>query len=140
MRKEELAQYKELIKEIRDLEIRINRLRKKQKEEIVFDTVSGSSPDFPHEKRVFSIRGFGNRTRLEREEAYLRLQKKECEDLREKITIFIGRIPDSRTRRVFRMYYLDGMSFEQIARREYMSESNIRNRIHNDYFKKRSSD
>ena len=43
--------------------------------------------------------------------------------------LWIEAIPDSLTRRIFRMYYVDGMNQSRIAKRVHLSQSQVSRKI-----------
>lgn len=128
-----LKQYNDLKAEIRDLEKRIEKLSNLQVES---DTVTGSNPEFPYEPRTFRIEGYNIRDldRINKLKTLLVERKDKCEELKLEIEKFISSIPNSRTRRVFQLRYIDNLNWQQIARRigKY-DESYPRKVIHNRY-------
>lgn len=134
-----LKQYNDLIVEIRDLGIRINRLQNK-KIKVERDRVAGSNPYFPYEPRAFNIEGYNYSEADARECNLIRLnnllciRKQKCEDMKLEIEEFISNIPDSRTRRVFQYRYIDNLSWQAIAIRiGRVHESYPRKDIHDKY-------
>ena len=45
------------------------------------------------------------------------------------VELWIEAIPDSLTRRIFRMYYIDGMNQSKIAKRVHLSQAEISKKI-----------
>jgi DNA-directed RNA polymerase specialized sigma24 family protein len=133
--KEILKQYSDLQKEIKELERRIERVKNK-KTQVVSDSVKGSSKYFPFEERVFTITGIENdkEQQIEKLNTILIKRKSKCEEIKLEIEEFINAIPDSRTRRVFSLRYINGLNWLQIARKiERYDESYPRKVIHDKY-------
>lgn len=137
--KELLKQYSDLQKEIKELEQRIERVKNK-KAQVVTDSVKGSSKYFPYVERSFVITGLEEdkkEQQLEKLNNVLKKRKTKCEELKLQIEEFINTIPDSRTRRVFSLRYIDGLNWLQIARKiERYDESYPRKVIHDKYLEK----
>lgn len=134
-----LCQYNDIKIEIKELEVRIENLKKK-KIKIERDNVKGSNPHFPYEPRTFTVEGY-DYVGADKKEFRLKILSKtlkdrleKCEDLKLKIEQFINDIPDSRTRRVFQYRYVDEMEWLPIAYRigKY-DESYPRKVIHDRY-------
>ncbi len=134
--KELLKQYSDLQKEIKELEQRIERVKNK-KVQVVTDTVKGSSRHFPYIERSFAITGLEEDKReqqLEKLNSILYKRRAKCTEMKLEIEEFINTIPDSRTRRVFSLRYIDGLNWLQIARKiERYDESYPRKVIHDKY-------
>ena len=131
--KDLLKQYTDLKQEIKDLEKRIKNL---ENFKVEHDKVTGSNSEFPYQPRSFTIEGYNiqNIDRLNKVKSLLVDRKDKCEDMKIEIEKFISTIPDSRTRRVFQYRYVDGLSWQAIARRigKY-DESYPRKVIHDKY-------
>lgn len=127
-----LTQYNSLIREIKELEIEIDKLKKKNYQRET-DSVKGSNPYFPYEPRNFTITGYPI-VDTSKKEDILTKRKIKCEELKIEIEEFISTIPDSLTRRVFRYRYIEKLGWQQIARRigKY-DESYPRKVIHDKY-------
>lgn len=124
MRREQLEQYRDLTKAIRHERQRLEKERKRTNVEV--DTVTGSSPHFPYEKRVISVEGVVKSPRQRRLESSLArmLQKEEAQ--MEQILLWIEEIPSCRTRRMFHWYYIEGYTYEKIARLLHYTEGRVR--------------
>jgi len=137
--KNTLNQYTDIQQEIKELEHRIQRLRNKRNDRLT-DTAVGSSPEFPYNERIYTISGFNledSNEKLDRLEQLLKKRIQKCEDMKEEIEKFIDNIEDSRTRRVFTLRYIEGLTWLQIARRiERYDESYPRKIIHDKYLNK----
>lgn len=137
--KDLLSQYNSLIKEIRELEMEIDRLEKLEcKHEK--DKVKGSNPYFPYQARSFTVEGYNIleeeriNNRIYDKKSILVERKNKCEEVKLQIEMFISDIPDSRTRRVFRYRYINNLSWQAIAMRIGKThESYPRRDIHDKY-------
>lgn len=139
--KELLKQYNDLKIEIRELEVRIESLRKK-KIKVEKDSVKGSNPHFPYEQKSFVVEGY-DYVGADRKELRLKLLSKtlkdrldKCEELKLQIEQFINDIPDSRTRRVFQYRYIDNMEWLPIAYRIGGYDESYPRKIHERYLEK----
>ena len=109
--KELLRQYIDAGKEIEETERFIKKLNK----DVIKDSVVGSSPNYPYNQHKIIIEGTPH-TKIARQERYLQNQVKKCIDIRTEVIEFIGTIPDSRMRRIFKLRYLEGMNWLKISR------------------------
>ena len=122
MRKNVLAQYVDLVQELKDVENRIEdtkgKLRKLEEEGEVTDTVKGGEGGIQH----YTITGFPSRdysrmkTLLLTRQATLNSLKSEIEQSINEVQEFIAHIEDSRDRRIVTMRVIDRMSWRQIAK------------------------
>ena len=122
MRKNVLAQYVDLVQELKDVENRIEdtkgKLRKLEEEGEVTDTVKGGEGGIQH----YTITGFPSRdysrmkTLLLTRQAIQNSLKSEIEQSINEVQEFIAHIEDSRDRRIVTMRVIDRMSWRQIAK------------------------
>lgn len=147
-----LEQYCELRQEIKDLRERINQgekhLRKIEEEGVVSDTVKGTRKDgtigpikitgypIPERDRVKGM--------IRKRNAKLHITEEELQEALNAVDDFINQIPQSDLRMIFRFYYIDDMTWPQVAlnmngrfpkRRTKYTEDNCRMR-HNRYLEK----
>ncbi len=133
MTEKELSQYKAIKNEIADLNRRIEET--KQAEVVPFGTVRGSSKYFPYTPQNFNVAGIDPADATQRQEKvsellrYREVQRDELLKKQIEIEKYITTIGDSTTRSIFRMYYLDGMSQRQIARKLGYEQSSISQRL-----------
>lgn len=133
MTEKELSQYKAIKKEIADLNKRIEET--KQAEIVPFGTVKGSSKYFPYTPMTFHVAGIdpADATQRQKEISELLRQREfqKNELLKKQIEIegYISGIQDSTTRTIFRMYYIDGLSQWEIARKLGYDQSIISRKI-----------
>ena len=121
LRKNVLAQYVDLVQEIKDVQHRIEdiegKLKRLEAEGEVTDTVKGGEGGIQH----FTITGFPSRdysrmkTLLLTRQATLNSLKSEIEQSINEVQEFIAHIEDSRDRRIVTMRVIDRMSWRQIA-------------------------
>ncbi len=123
MTKNVLAQYDDLIREMKEVEQRIQNvkaeIRKIEAEGEVTDMVAGGYGGIQH----FTIRGFPvpeytrKKAMLRHREIVLNGLKNEVEATINDVQVFINGIEDSHIRRIVSMRYIDGMTWRQIAMR-----------------------
>lgn len=123
MDKNILIQYCDMKEEIKDLRRRIHELEKQidriKEEGAVKDTVSGGMGGTQH----FVVEGFPvpeyNRKMLLLRSRKAMLEEKEAEllELTNQVEEYIGSIEKSELRIMFRLYYIDGLTWIQVAHR-----------------------
>lgn len=123
MRKNVLAQYVDLVQEIKDVERRIadteRKLKRLEEEGMVTDTVKGGEGGIQH----FTITGFPYRdysrtkTLLQTRKSTLYSLRSEVEQSINEVQDFINRIDNSHDRRIVTMRVIDGLPFRQIAKK-----------------------
>ena len=121
LRKNVLAQYVDLMQEVKEVEHRImeteKRLKRLEEEGEVTDTVKGGEGGIQH----YTITGFPSRdysrtkTLLNTRKATLHSLKSEIEQSINEVQEFINEIEDSRDRRIVTMRVIDGLSWRQIS-------------------------
>lgn len=121
MDKDILIQYSDLVEEVKDLKRRIQKLQDDiDKLEPVKDSVKGTRRD----GTIGSITISGYpvpayyryKRQLEKREAALREKEDELLELVNAVEEYIAGISDSRVRRILRYRYLDGMTWQQVAK------------------------
>lgn len=121
-----LVQYTDLQQEIRDLRDRIDRKQRlirqmEQEGYTVKDTVRGSRPDGTI--GPIAVEGFPypdyswQKSLLQQSITRMKIKQDELLELTNEVEKFIGDIPMSKTRRIFRHRYLDNMTWVQVAMR-----------------------
>ena len=126
MNKEILIQYADMKEEVKDIRKRIYDL-KKQIEEMerggcqVSDSVTGTRKDGTFGS--IRITGFPlpeysrKKTLLQRRQLLLQGKEEELLELLNQVEQFIENIPNSKTRILFRFYYIDDLNWIQVAHR-----------------------
>ena len=133
-----LTQYNNIRVEIKELEVRIDKVQNKSIQ-VEHDNVKGSNPYFPYESKNFSIEGYNFEEADRKQERIIRLnkllcrRKTSCEDLKVHIEEFISEIPDSLTRRVFQYRYIDELNWQAIAMRMGKVYESYPRKIHDRY-------
>lgn len=125
MDKKILAQYVDMIGEVKDLRQRVEadekRLMKMQTEGIVADTVKGTRKDGTI--GLIRIEGFAEPAyRRMKAAAKQRIEKlkaleAELSEIASQVDDFINEIPKSELRIMFRLYYIDDLTWEMVAMR-----------------------
>ena len=123
MDKNILIQYCDMKEEIKDLRRRIHELEKQidriKEEGAVKDTVSGGMGGTQH----YTVEGFPvpeyNRKMMLLRSRKDKMEKKEAEllELTNQVEEYIGSIEKSELRIMFRLYYIDGLTWIQVAHR-----------------------
>ena len=124
MTKERLESYRSCKEEIRELQYKLDHLGEGDSM-IGNDTVFDYKTWYP---RPQSVVGYDHK-REERLRALYetRIEKlqKECTEIEE----WVEAIPDSLTRRIFRMYYIDGIGQNKIAKQVHLAQSKVSEKI-----------
>lgn len=124
MTKEHLESYRSKKDEIKELQYKLDHLGEGDNM-IGNDTVFDYSTGYP---RPQSVIGYDykkeNRLRTKYIEQIKHLQQ-ECSE----IELWVEEIPDSLTRRIFRMYYMDGMRQQTIAKKVHVTQSVVSKKI-----------
>ena len=124
MTREELEEYRSKKEEIAELEYKLKHISDNDEmvgNDVIMDYRSG----FPVPQSVVGIdlKKYDNaKARYTNRLARLR---QECDEIEE----YVERIEDSITRRIFRMYYIDGASQENVAKAVHMSQSLVSKKI-----------
>ena len=108
MTKNELIEYCDLKKEIRDLEKRIDNVRKTT--EMVSDTVQNG---YKHRAVIFGV-DLTRKRKLHMYEDKLQCFYDKLFEQQNKIEDYIETIPQSSVRQIFRYRYIDGFNWNQI--------------------------
>ena len=123
MDKEILIQYCDMKEEIKDLRRRIHELEKQidriKEEGVVKDTVSGGMGGIQHYTvEGFPIPEYGRKMMLLRSRKAMLVEKEaELLELTNQVEEYIANIEKSELRIMFRLYYIDGLTWVQVAHR-----------------------
>lgn len=135
MTREELEQYPDLLKEIEYLKNKAKQIENDHKAFLVADTVYGST-EANTQNRTITIHGIDWVAYDMKVARYIK-QLAEAIDkastLRLEIEDFIAAIPESCTRNIFRLRYLDNKQFHQISIELKMSGESTPRMRHNRY-------
>lgn len=131
MTKEQLGQYKCLCLEIKELENRLNNLKRQE----VSDKVIASASDFPYNQYELKIKGYEDDKYIEKIRVRLIRRIRRCKKLRLEIEEFIEGIEDSRTRLVFQLRYIEGWSWQRISLKLGSGDESYSRKIHGRFLK-----
>ena len=114
--KEILIQLSDIRKEVKELEIKIDKLELKS-HEIVSDSVESTTKTFPIIPTKFKIKGLDQKTikKLEYYKTILEDRYNTLLDIQIKTEEFIDKLPTSRLRRIFTYRYIDQYSWIKVA-------------------------
>ena len=124
MTREQLEQYRSNMEEIKELTYKLEHLGDGDAligNDVVFDYRTG----YPKPQ---SVVGYDYELEARRRDMYSKRiikLKEECADTE----TWIDSIPNSLTRRIFRMSFIDGLSQQKVARRVHLSQSAISKKI-----------
>lgn len=128
MDKEILIQYADMKEEVKDIRRRIRDLEKQIEEIEKGDYQVSDSVKATKEYGIFgNVRVTGipspeysrKKTLLQRRQLILQGKKEELLELLNQVEEYIESIPDSKTRIMFRLYYIDDLNWTQVAHRMY---------------------
>ena len=126
MEREQLERYLSQKEEIRELRYKLEHLG--EGDSLVGNsTIFDYSTGFPRPQAV--IGDDYEKERRPRAQYSTRLAKLryDCEETEQ----WVEDIPDSQTRRIFRMYFIDGETYRQIAKKMHMDKSTVGRKIDN---------
>lgn len=124
MTKERLEAYKSNKEEIRELRYKLDHLGEGDSL-IGNDVIKDYRTGYPRPQSVVGY-DYDKEDRL-RTAYQARIQKLEAECAA--VELWIEEIPDSLTRRIFRMYYIDGLSQKAVAQKVHLDRSSISKKI-----------
>lgn len=124
MTRERLEGYRSCREEIQELQYKLDHLGEGDSligNDVIMDYRDG----FPRSQSVVGY-DYGKYERLRKAyESRIEKLQAECAE----VELWIEGIPDSLTRRIFRMYYIDGMNQKQIGRIVHLDRSRISRKI-----------
>lgn len=124
MTREQLEQYRSNMEEIKELTYKLEHLDEGDTligNDVVFDYRTG----YPKPQ---SVVGYDYELEARRRGRLENLRAKiqaECDNVED----FVYGIPDGKTRRIFQLYFLEGLSQERVARKMNMEKSSISKKI-----------
>ena len=124
MTREQLEQYRSNMEEIKELTYKLEHLGEGDGligNDVVFDYRTG----YPKPQ---SVVGYDYELEARRRKRLENLRAKiqaECDNVED----FVFGIPDGKTRRIFQLYFLEGLSQEKVARKMNMEKSSISKKI-----------
>lgn len=122
MTKEMLESYKSMEAEIKELKVKIENLAEAETDNsVIFDYKTG----FPRPQSVVGVDEKRYYSKLARYQNKI----KELQEACDKIEAFVEDIPDSLTRRIFRLTYIEGNSMETVGKKVGLDKSNVSRKI-----------
>lgn len=138
MTRQELEQYPSLLKEIEWLKNHVKKVERDHKAFMVADTVYGSTENNPL-NRTITIHGIDWAEYDKKVQKYIKKLSEavdKASTLRLEIEEFIKSIPDSCTRTIFQMRYVERMQFKEIARNLQLGHESTPRKKHDRYLEK----
>lgn len=135
MTKEELIEYRDLQREIKRLQKRIENL-KDVNQGRVSDIVKGSSIEFPYTQHPIQVEGFDAASRnchITRMEGLFKARKEKSIAQSVDIAEFICDIEKVKIRTIFEYRYYDLLTWQQIANKIGVTDESYPRRIHDKY-------
>ncbi|MCM1427114.1 MAG: hypothetical protein NC118_10960 [Eubacterium sp.] len=124
--KEILNEYKSKKEEIKELQYQLKHLYNTDTDTMMGnDTILDYRKGYPVPQAVVGVDWMKIDRVKKRYANRIENLTKECEE----VESFIESIPDSLTRRIFRMYYIDNMSQKEISNRIHMDRSRVSRKI-----------
>lgn len=124
MTRERLEQYRSNLQEIRELTYKLEHLGEGDSL-IGNDVINDYRSGYPQPQ---SIVGYDYELEAKRRERYENLRSR-LQAENDNIEDFIFGIPDGRMRRIFQLYFLEGLSQEKVAQKVHMDRSRISRKI-----------
>lgn len=122
MTREQLEGYKSKKEEIAELEYKLKHLSEDSTDnDIIMDYRKG----YPQPQAIIGVDMKKYDNARARYTARIEKLRAECDEIEE----FVENIEDSVTRRIFRMYYIDGISQDKVAKAVHMSQSLVSKKI-----------
>ena len=132
MNKKHLQQYLALIKEIEDLNKKIDRC----KDEIVTDSVRGSNSNFPYQEITAQIIGISENKHKRKLYKILNKRLEQSRSLKLEIEDYIASIEDSQIRYIFEKRYIDGLDWLSISQDLGSRHESYARNLHDRYLKR----
>lgn len=124
MKKEMLESYQSKKTEITELKKEIENLWKSENM-IGNDTILDYRTGVPIPRSVVGFDFEKFKKKYEKKSKLMEGLEKECEDIEN----YIDSIPESETRRIFKMYYIDGLTMQKIGKKMHMDKSTVSRKI-----------
>lgn len=124
MTRQKLDEYRSKKDEIKELKYKLEHLGEGDSG-FGYSVINDYRTGYPHPQAVVGV-DWGKMDRLNgKYHKRIEVLTAECSE----VELWIEEIPDSITRRIFRMYYIDGMSQQQIAQAVHLDRSRISRKI-----------
>lgn len=140
MNKFTLEQYSVMKLKAASIEERIIRLTQSVPR-VEYGCVKGSNSEFPYEPRSFKVSGFNivsdekRRIKIEQLKADLQKTKDKATDMYLQIEDYIGKIEDPSIQIIFAYRYIDGMTWDKIARKMGYQDESVPRKRHDRFLK-----
>ena len=134
MDKQKLERYKPLKRELLMIDKQISKLEERREElQVVVGKVQSSDHEFPYTERRVGVQMFEPKEadKIDREIVRKRARKRQIEEEMNGIESFINAMPEGETKRIFELYYIEGMTQNQVAEIVSLDRSRISRKIHN---------
>lgn len=126
MDKKRLEDYRSNKEEIRELQYKLNHLGDGDSmigNSVILDGTTG----YPRPQSIVGYDRAKHSRLYERYTKRIAQLQKECEE----VELWIESIPDGLTRRIFRMYFVEGLTMQKIGNKVHMDKSNVSRKIDN---------
>lgn len=133
MDKKKLERYKPLKRELLMIDKQINRLEERREElPVVMGKVQSSDHEFPYTERRVSVQMYEPKEadKIDREIVRKRARKRQIESEVEEVKEFIENMPEGENKRIFELYYMEGLTQTQVAEIVSLDRSRISRKIH----------
>lgn len=132
MDKKKLERYKPLKRELLMIDKQISKLdERREKLPVVIGKVQSSDHEFPYTERRVSVQMFEPKEadKIDREIVRKRARKRQIETEMEEVKKFIANMPEGETKRIFELYYMEGLTQTQVAEIVSLDRSRISRKI-----------
>lgn len=133
MDKKRLERYKPLKRELLMINKQISKLEERREElPVVMGKVQSSDHEFPYTERRISVQMFEPKEahKIDREIVRKRARKRQIESEMEEVKEFIENMPEGENKRIFELYYMEGLTQTQVAEIVSLDRSRISRKIH----------
>lgn len=133
MDKKTLERYKPLERELLMINKQISKLEERREElPVVMGKVQSSDHEFPYTERRVSVQMFEPKEayKIDREIVRKRARKRQIESEMEEVKEFIENMPEGENKRIFELYYMEGLTQTQVAEIVSLDRSRISRKIH----------
>lgn len=135
MDKKTLERYKPLKRELLMIDRQISKLEERREAiPVVMGKVQSSDHNFPFTERRVSVPMLDPKEadKIDREIVRKQARKQQIEEQKNDIESFISAMPEGETKRIFELYYIEGLTQSQVAEIVSLDRSRISRKI-NDY-------
>lgn len=133
MDKKKLERYKPLKRELLMIDKQISKLEERREElPVVMGKVQSSDHEFPYTERRVSVQMYEPKEadKIDREIVRKRARKRQIESEMEEVKGFIENMPEGENKRIFELYYMEGLTQTQVAEIVSLDRSRISRKIY----------